>query len=102
MNIQVPEILALHKALITCWKADGVTHKHQDALLSLVEKNHAFNYQLWHAEDRARRKDKGDKFVCEAKRAIDGYNQKRNDYMEAISSGATYVRIGSKIFGERG
>ena len=25
-----------------------------------------------------------------------------NDYMEAISSGATYVRIGSKIFGERG
>ncbi len=25
-----------------------------------------------------------------------------NDYMDAISSGATYVRIGSKIFGERG
>ena len=25
-----------------------------------------------------------------------------NDYMEAVSSGATYVRIGSKIFGERG
>ena len=24
-----------------------------------------------------------------------------NDYMEAVSSGATYVRIGSKIFGER-
>ena len=25
-----------------------------------------------------------------------------NDYMDAVSSGATYVRIGSKIFGERG
>ena len=25
-----------------------------------------------------------------------------NDYMEAVSSGATYVRIGSKIFGKRG
>ena len=25
-----------------------------------------------------------------------------NDYMEAVSSGATFVRIGSKIFGERG
>ena len=25
-----------------------------------------------------------------------------NDYMEAVRSGATYVRIGSKIFGERG
>ncbi len=52
--------------------------------LEIVEENHAFNYLLWHAEDRARREDKGFEFVYQAKREIDHYNQQRNNRMEAM------------------
>lgn len=81
--IDVPAILALQKNAIVNWKTAGVVLTASDFLL-LVEQNHAFNYQLWHAEDKARREDKGYEFVYHAKRAIDGFNQQRNDCMEAM------------------
>ena len=46
--------------------------------------NHAFNFQLWHAEDRARRDDLGHEWVYQAKREIDHCNQQRNNHMEAM------------------
>ena len=82
-KIEVAAIMALHCASIVDWKAHGVTEKTK-GFLALVEKNHAFNYQLWHAEDKARREDKGHTYVYHAKREIDAYNQSRNDCMEAI------------------
>lgn len=81
--ISVAEIMDCHREAIVSWKRDGVSLK-ASGFLSLVEKNHSFNYQLWHAEDKARREDKGYAFVYHAKRAIDAYNQKRNDAMEAM------------------
>ena len=82
-TIQIAEITTLHKQCIIQWKSSGVAHKHQD-LYRLVEENHAFNFQLWHAEDRARREDMGYEFVYHAKREIDQCNQARNNRMEAI------------------
>lgn len=81
--INVPDILNLHRESIVNWKQSGVSFAHQE-FLALVEKNHQYNYQLWHAEDKARRDDKGAEFVRDAKRQIDRFNQARNDAMEAI------------------
>jgi hypothetical protein len=86
-KINIAVIMALHQEKIVAWKASDMIlnapEKTSD-FLAVVEQNHAFNYQLWHAEDKARREDMGHAFVYHAKRAIDGYNQKRNDCMEAI------------------
>lgn len=84
MNISVPDVLALHMDAIAYWKGQPHVILHETGFLGLVEANHGYNYQLWHAEDRARRDDKGFEFVYLAKRDIDAFNQKRNDAMEAI------------------
>lgn len=81
--IQVAEIANLHRESIVRWKASELV-LNQQHFLALVEENHAFNYQLWHAEDRARRDDMGYEFVYRAKREIDHYNQQRNNRMEAM------------------
>ncbi|WP_028388966.1 DUF4254 domain-containing protein [Legionella fairfieldensis] len=82
-EIQVTEIVNLHQDSIVRWKETGILFKEQH-FLALVEENHAFNYQLWHAEDKARRDDMGYEFVYQAKREIDHYNQQRNNRMEAM------------------
>jgi hypothetical protein len=78
-------IYQLQDASILRWKAAAVSLVQTD-FLALVEENHSFNYQLWHTEDEARRDDKGHTYVYEAKRAIDGYNQQRNNRMEAMDT----------------
>lgn len=75
--------MCLHQDSIIKWKQEGIVLSYQD-FLSLVEENHSFNYQLWQAEDKARRDDKGYEFVYRAKRHIDHYNQQRNNRMEAM------------------
>ena len=79
----VNKIQTLHHDTIIYWKEHGITLTHLD-FLNLVEENHSFNYQLWHAEDRARRDDCGSEFVHRAKREIDHFNQQRNDRMEMM------------------
>lgn len=76
-------ITSLQQQSIVQWKETGVALT-QQGFYRLVEENHAFNYQLWHAEDRARREDMGFEFVYHAKREIDHCNQQRNNRMEAI------------------
>lgn len=73
----------LHKNCIVQWKSSGICLQQKD-FYRLVEENHAFNFQLWHAEDKARRNDKGYEFVFNAKREIDSHNQQRNNRMEAM------------------
>lgn len=50
----------------------------------LVEENHLRNFQLWHEEDVARRDDLGSEAVHRSKRAIDRFNQERNNFIEEI------------------
>jgi Protein of unknown function (DUF4254) len=49
-----------------------------------VEKNHRFNTQLWDEEDLARRTKASDTDIAANKRAIDKFNQARNDAVERI------------------
>lgn len=84
MTLFIDNIQALHHDSILYWKEAGVITGRYSDFLTLVEENHAFNFQLWHAEDRARRDDKGYKFVYQAKREIDHFNQQRNNRMEAM------------------
>ncbi len=79
----VTQIANLQRDCIINWKKTDIQLK-EAGLLRLVEENHAFNYQLWHAEDRARRNDQGFEFVYHAKREIDLCNQQRNNRMEAM------------------
>jgi hypothetical protein len=81
--INIEEITSLQEQTIQRWKLYGVDLK-ANGFLGIVEENHAFNFQLWHAEDKARRDDLGYEFVYLAKREIDRNNQKRNDRMEAM------------------
>ena len=84
--INVDVIAAFHDDLIGVWDESGIVFS-QAGLVRQVEENHGFNYQLWHAEDRARRDDRGYEFVYLAKRDIDGFNQQRNDRVEAMDVG---------------
>jgi hypothetical protein len=49
-----------------------------------IELNHRFNHLLWEEEDLARRIDVPDYEIAKNKRAIDRYNQQRNDATEKI------------------
>ncbi|MDP3562303.1 MAG: DUF4254 domain-containing protein [Legionellaceae bacterium] len=80
LNVE-SDIVTLHNQSILKWKQHGIS-LHCNDFLRIVEENHAFNFQLWHAEDRARREDMGHTFVYHAKREIDQHNQQRNNRME--------------------
>ena len=81
--IDVKQITALHRTTTQLWHKQEIDNPHRD-LLYLVCEQHKFNYLLWHEEDIARSRDVGDRRIAEVKRAIDGYNQKRNDAIEKI------------------
>jgi len=56
----------------------------RNALWQAIEDNHRFNCLLWDEEDLARRRNVSDSDIAANKRAIDGYNQKRNDAIERV------------------
>lgn len=82
-NISSSIITSLHSTCIVDWKAKKNQSQNQ-GFYQIVEENHSFNYQLWHAEDKARRDDMGFEFVYQAKREIDFLNQQRNNRMEIM------------------
>ena len=78
------EIVAFHdKCLVRAdWPAREA--RHANGVWAWIEANHRFNSQLWAEEDLARRRDVADHEIAKNKRAIDGFNQARNDAMERI------------------
>ena len=70
----------------------SATPLHAVGVWHWIEANHRFNSLLWDEEDLARRVDVGDAGIAANKRAIDGYNQQRNDAIERIDE-ALLARI---------
>lgn len=79
----VPQITALHRAAVERWHASPPDNPHA-GLLATVCQQHQFNFLLWHEEDIARSPDVSDPRIAAVKRAIDRYNQQRNDWIEKI------------------
>lgn len=109
MNVQQSSkaILAFHDA---CHEASGWAKKsspqHASGFWQYVELNHRFNCLLWDEEDLARRKQVPDSEIAGNKRAIDGYNQKRNDAIEKMDESllagleGTQRKVGARLNSE--
>ena len=77
------EICLLHEQTVERWHEQDIDNPYDD-LLAVVCQQHQYNFLLWHEEDIARSTDVEDSRVASVKRAIDGYNQQRNDWIEKI------------------
>jgi len=79
----VHDIETLQRDAVARWHATDPDNPH-DGLLATICQQHQFNFLLWHEEDIARSPNVGDKQIASVKRAIDRYNQQRNDWIEKI------------------
>jgi len=79
------EITARHDAWLASagWPAAEASAG-SDGLWGWIEANHRFNSRLWAEEDLARRTTVADAEIAANKRAIDGFNQARNDATERV------------------
>ncbi|MDT7836840.1 DUF4254 domain-containing protein [Aquabacterium sp. OR-4] len=79
------DVIALHDRLLASagWPAQALAAA-DDGLWHWVQANHCFNSRLWAEEDLARRTTVGAADIAANKRAIDGFNQARNDATERV------------------
>ena len=83
MHLNPDEIATLQTILTARWHEEAPAANGEGFLL-LVQENHLRNFQLWHEEDIARRDDLGSERIHQAKRAIDRFNQQRNNFIEEM------------------
>ena len=79
----VPAIVEAHRRWTAQWHAQPIEYPDQ-GLIALIAANHAYNFQLWHEEDKARQPNAPDRVIADVKRSIDRLNQARNDAIETI------------------
>jgi LmbE family N-acetylglucosaminyl deacetylase len=84
-DVDAAAIRAFHDARVADrgWAASGAIAYAQGPW-QWIEANHRCNTLLWDEEDLARRRDVPDAAIAANKRAIDGYNQRRNDATEKV------------------
>jgi hypothetical protein len=85
----------LHRETVVRWHECEPDNAYED-LLGTICQQHQYNFLLWHEEDIARSPDVSDARIAMVKRAIDGYNQQRNDWIERIDEALV------EIFAEAG
>src|SRR5205085_3756832 len=82
---QSQPLCAQHDAALDRWyRENPESVEPGDDLPSLIVAQHFCNFSLWNEEDEARRRDVPDSTIANVKRAIDKWNQKRNDLIERI------------------
>lgn len=79
----VQQITEQHRSAVERWHITPPDN-HYTGLLAITCQQHQFNFLLWHEEDIARSPDVSDQRIAAVKRAIDRYNQQRNDWIEKI------------------
>jgi hypothetical protein len=83
--IPIPRLLELHDQLVKAEISSEEVLGLSDGVWKFIEVNHRCNQMLWHEEDLARRNDVEPREIMINKRAIDQFNQKRNDAIENIN-----------------
>lgn len=84
-DIRPTAISEFHDAWVhTDQWAASASARFNDGVWRYIELNHRNNCLLWDEEDQARRRDVGDALIAANKRAIDGYNQRRQDAIEKV------------------
>ena len=85
IELSSPQVAALHDRLFTApgWPTAELPPPAGNVWF-WVQANHRFNSLLWDEEDLARRMAVADAEIAANKRAIDGFNQARNDATERI------------------
>ena len=96
----VAEVTQLHQETTARWH-DGSPDNPYEGLLGSVCQQHQFNYLLWHEEDIARSPDVSDKRIAAVKRAIDRYNQQRNDWIEKIDESLVQALAAESVLPRR-
>ena len=81
--LTVAEIGGLLEHLVAHWHVVEPAHA-EEGLRGRICDLHRFNFLLWHEEDIARSPDVTDARIAQVKRAIDKYNQARNDSIEKV------------------
>ena len=81
--INVQDIVTLQTETVARWHEEPIDNPYT-GLQQAVCTQHQFNFQLWHQEDIARSRNVTDEKIAEVKRAIDGFNQNRNDWIENV------------------
>lgn len=85
LPLRADEVTALHDRLLQDPAWPRTRQPESDAPLWFwVQTNHHNNCRLWLEEDLARRTQVADADIAGNKRAIDGYNQARNDATERV------------------
>lgn len=86
--IDVKQLMKLHAETVERWHREAIDNPFE-GIWSIVCRQHSYNFQLWHEEDIARSPDVTDQRIAEVKRAIDRYNQQRNDWIEKVDDWLT-------------
>ncbi|OGJ84773.1 MAG: hypothetical protein A2268_11630 [Candidatus Raymondbacteria bacterium RifOxyA12_full_50_37] len=81
--VPVKTLSDLFQSAVAAWHTDGQPRT-TDALQVHALTLHRHNYDIWHEEDQARRRDVADQTIVQVKRTIDRLNQLRNDSIEKI------------------
>ena len=83
--LRAADVTALHDRLLASpgWPA-AEPPAGDGGVLHWVQTNHHFNSSLWNEEDLARRTTVADAEIAKNKRAIDRFNQARNDATERV------------------
>jgi hypothetical protein len=81
--IDVQRVQRLHTETVLRWHQQTIDNPFE-GVYSIICQQHSFNFLLWHEEDVARSPDVSDGRIAEVKRAIDRYNQQRNDWIEKL------------------
>lgn len=92
----VADINQLHQTTVDRWHSFEIDNSYE-GILATVCKQHSFNFLLWHEEDIARSRDVSDAKIADVKRAIDRYNQQRNDWIEKVDDQISAMLTANEI-----
>jgi hypothetical protein len=85
--LHAAQIIRLHDEATVHWHREQPVPLDQAAttiLLDAATVHHRANFDLWHEEDKARDPNASNHTIAEVKHAIDGLNQRRNDFVETM------------------